>query len=93
MVFNFYFVARQKRCRKEMVSGCNSVATKTAEKITQTSDGLLPFGSSSKSFQPTPHLYVCKLKTENGKYVKLYVPSICQSFVSFLVQTALIVYF
>ena len=62
-----------------MVSECNSVAMKTAWKITETSDGFLAFsfGSCSKNFQPTPHLYVCKLKTENGKYGKLYVPSAC----------------
>ena len=57
-----------------MALGCNSPSS---------------FESSSKNLQPTPHLYVCKLKKENGKNVKVYVPSICQSFASFPVQTAL----
>ena len=63
----------RKYCKK-MVSGYNTVATKTTQRIIETLDcfRLLPFGSSSKSFQTTPRL-LCKFKTinENGKYGKL----------------------
>ena len=51
----------------KMVSGCNSVATKTSNGTLP-----LPLRSSSKTFQPTPHIKPMTV-SQNGRYVKLQI--------------------